>query len=170
MYCPDCGTENANSLKFCTRCGTNLKAIESARAVVTEIGAPGSSNQLDKASILRTIQWLSMGGIFMITTGAFLITVSTDHGRNDPPIGLFFAFAGFLSLVLMVRRLMKMLDAPETPKKSFVNWMKTTIEQREAQAEKTNTHRPQHGTTQQLPPVDTMPYSVIEEKTRQFER
>lgn len=164
MYCPDCGTENANSLKYCTRCGTNLKAIESARAVITEISAPGNSNQLDKASILRTIQWLSMGGIFMITTGAFLITVSTDHGRSDPPIGLFFAIAGFISLVLMVRRLMKMLETPD-PSKGLGGWMKTTLEKRTAQGETR-----QQGTTHQLPPVDTMPYSVVEEKTRQFER
>ncbi len=168
MYCPDCGTENANGMKFCTRCGTNLKAIESARAVVTEISEPGSSNQLDKASILRTIQWLSMGGIFMITTGAFLLTTVADHGRNEP-IGLMFAFLGFTALVLMVRRLMKMLDAPEIPKKSFGNWMKTTIEQRAGQGETPMKQMPMQSTTQQLPPMDTVPYSVVEEKTRQFE-
>ena len=29
---------------------------------------------------------------------------------------------------------------------------------------------PMRGTTQQFPPMDTMPYSVVEEKTRQFEK
>jgi hypothetical protein len=166
MYCPDCGTENLNGQKFCTRCGTNLKAIESARAVVSEIGEPGGANQLDKASILRTIQMLSILGFFLVTLGAFLITVVTDHGRDDPPIGIFFAIPGFIALVLMVRKLMKMLESSATPNKTFGNWMKTTLEQRSEVPMPVS----QRGTTQQLPPVDTMPYSVVEEKTRQFER
>ena len=153
MYCPDCGTENSNALKFCTRCGTNLKAIESARAVVTEISAPGSSNQLDMASIVRTIQWLRMGGFFLITLGAYLITLATDHSRYDPPIGLFFAIAGFVALILIIRRLIRMLDAPQIISKEAPPIM----------------HLPASGTTQQLPPVG-VPYSVVEEQTRQFER
>jgi hypothetical protein len=105
-----------------------------------------------------------------VTLGAFLITVVTDHGRDDPPIGIFFAIPGFIALVLLVRRLMKMLEAPETRNKAVGNWMKTVMEQRAAQSEKINSQRLQHGTTHQLPPVDTMPYSVVEEKTRQFEK
>jgi uncharacterized membrane protein YvbJ len=27
MYCPNCASENGNDVKFCTRCGLNLKAV-----------------------------------------------------------------------------------------------------------------------------------------------
>jgi hypothetical protein len=151
MYCPDCGTENANSLKFCTRCGTNLKAIESARAVVTEIGTPGSGNQLDKASLLRTIQWVSIIGLFLVTLGSIAMLAIEGVEHHGPPIALFFLLAGFTALVLIVRRLIKMLEISQHAPVRY------------------ETPMPMRGTTQQLPPMETMPYSVVEEKTRQFD-
>lgn len=30
MYCPSCGSDNQNELKFCTRCGTNLGVVSDA--------------------------------------------------------------------------------------------------------------------------------------------
>ena len=30
MYCPSCGSENQDELKFCTRCGTNLAVVSDA--------------------------------------------------------------------------------------------------------------------------------------------
>ncbi len=155
MYCPDCGTENSSGQKFCTRCGTNLKAIESARAVVTEIGAPGSANQLDKASLLQTIQWVSISGLFLITLGTILMLSIESIEHHGPPISFFFPFAGFTALVLIVRRLIRML---ENSQNSPVR-LETPIP----------VQMPMRGTTQQLPPREAMPYSVVEEKTRQFE-
>lgn len=32
MYCPGCGSENQNELKFCTRCGANLAVVSDALA------------------------------------------------------------------------------------------------------------------------------------------
>ena len=154
MYCPDCGTENSNGLKFCTRCGTNLKAIESARAVVTEISAPGSGNQLDKTALLRTIQWISITGLFLITIGTIII-LGSEPDRGGPPISFIFPIIGFTALVLIVRRLIKMLEVPQP----YSMPIETPMPVRS----------PIRGTTQQLPPMETMPYSVIEEKTRQFE-
>ena len=156
MYCPDCGTENANSLKFCTRCGTNLKAIESARAVVTEIGAPGSGNQIDKASILRTIQWVSILGLLLVTLGSIIMLAIEGTEHHGPPIALFFLLTGFTALVLIVRRLIKMWEAVQNSSPRMETPMPV--------------HAPLRGTTQQLPPMETMPYSVVEEKTRQFEK
>ncbi len=156
MYCPDCGTENSTGQKFCTRCGTNLKAIESARAVVTEIGAPGSGNQLDKASLLRTIQWVSISGLFLITLGTILmLAIEGVEHHGGLPISFFFPLAGFIALVLIVRRLIRMLEISQNAPVRFEAPLLTQM--------------PTRGTTQQLPPMETMPYSVVEEKTRQFE-
>src|SRR5437762_12705613 len=30
MYCPKCGSQNPDDLKFCTRCGTNLAVVSDA--------------------------------------------------------------------------------------------------------------------------------------------
>ena len=155
MYCPDCGTENSKGQKFCTRCGTNLKAIESARAVVTEIGTPGSGNQLDKASLLRTIQWVSISGLFLITLGTILMLAIEGVEHHGLPISFFFPLAGFIALVLIVRRLIRMLEISQNAPVRFEAPLPTQM--------------PTRGTTQQLPPMETMPYSVVEEKTRQFD-
>src|SRR5262249_5495373 len=32
MYCPNCGSQNQDELKFCTRCGTNLGIVSEALA------------------------------------------------------------------------------------------------------------------------------------------
>ncbi len=37
MFCPNCGTDNSKGQKFCTRCGTNLLAIDRAREIITEL-------------------------------------------------------------------------------------------------------------------------------------
>ncbi len=155
MYCPDCGTENSKGQKFCTRCGTNLKAIESARAVVTEVGSPGSGNQLDKSALLRSIQLISIIGLFLITFGTIII-LANEPDRGGPPISFIFPVIGFTALVLIVRRLIKMLEMSQN--------IPVRIESPPL------VHTPIRGTTQQLPPMDTMPYSVVEEKTRQFEK
>jgi zinc ribbon protein len=36
MYCPTCGVQNQDGIKFCTRCGTNLGVVTSALANKTE--------------------------------------------------------------------------------------------------------------------------------------
>jgi len=35
MYCPSCGSNNPNDLKFCTRCGTNLGVVSDALSGAT---------------------------------------------------------------------------------------------------------------------------------------
>ena len=39
MYCPNCGSNNAADMKFCTRCGTNIGAVSEALTVSTSSGA-----------------------------------------------------------------------------------------------------------------------------------
>jgi zinc-ribbon domain len=167
MYCPDCGTENSSGQKFCTRCGTNLKAIESARSIVTEVGEPGATNQVDKASLLRTIQWISALGFFLLTMGTIIILSIEPERMGGPPLSFFFPLIGFISLVMIVRRLIRMLDTSHSlDRANMKGWMKSVMEKKVAEAHA----KKMGGTTQQLPPVDTMPYSVVEEKTRQFEK
>ena len=52
MFCPDCGAENSRSQKFCTRCGTNLIAIDRAREIVSEMKANVSAPPVSPRAIL----------------------------------------------------------------------------------------------------------------------
>lgn len=42
MFCPNCGTETREAIKFCKKCGTNLKRIQ---GVMSKGGAGSSVNQ-----------------------------------------------------------------------------------------------------------------------------
>lgn len=46
MYCPSCGSDNQNELKFCTRCGTNLGAVSDALS-----GRPANSIETDERMV-----------------------------------------------------------------------------------------------------------------------
>lgn len=46
MYCPSCGSDNQNEVKFCTRCGTNLGVVSDALS-----GKPTSGIQTDERMV-----------------------------------------------------------------------------------------------------------------------
>lgn len=46
MYCPSCGSNNQDELKFCTRCGTNLGVVSDALA-----GRPTNRNETDERMV-----------------------------------------------------------------------------------------------------------------------
>lgn len=47
MFCPSCGRDNANELKFCASCGTNLEAVSRALADYQENVATRLDASLD---------------------------------------------------------------------------------------------------------------------------
>jgi hypothetical protein len=46
VYCPSCGSDNPNELKFCTRCGTNLGVVSDALA-----GRPANGIETDERMV-----------------------------------------------------------------------------------------------------------------------
>lgn len=46
MYCPSCGSDKQNELKFCTRCGTNLAVVSDALS-----GRPTNSIETDERMV-----------------------------------------------------------------------------------------------------------------------
>jgi hypothetical protein len=109
MFCPDCGMDNQRGQKFCTRCGTNLMAIDRARDILNEVSSGAAANQLDSSTILKIMALVSIFG-FLFTTGGTIALMAFDNGRT--PIPLFFGFAGFASIVLICRYLFHLLGAP----------------------------------------------------------
>jgi hypothetical protein len=103
MYCPDCGAENSKSQKFCTRCGTNLIAIDRAREIVGEMTSNASGLAVEPSSVLRIVALVSAVGFLSITGGA--VALARVQGGPNP---LFFGLGGFTALALICRYLLQM--------------------------------------------------------------
>jgi zinc ribbon protein len=108
MFCPDCGAENSRGQKYCTRCGTNLIAIDRAREIVSEVSTGAPAPQFDSASIIKTVAWISILGILFITVGSIII-MAIDEGKT--PIPVFFGLCGFGALVLICRYLLGLIKS-----------------------------------------------------------
>lgn len=110
MYCPDCGTENSRGQKFCTRCGVNLIAIDRARDFITEVSTNEPVAYAEPSTILKIVAAISIFGFLFTTIGTALL-LDISHGNGT--ISVMFCLAGFASLVLICRYLLKMI-APGT--------------------------------------------------------
>jgi hypothetical protein len=145
MFCPDCGAENSRSQKFCTRCGTNLIAIERAREIVSEMSANVSAPPLEPSSILRIVALISAIGFIATTAGTVALI------RAGGPIPVFFALGGFITTVMICYYLLQMIKPPARTEMS-----------RQASPVASATNRALGGSSS--------PYhSIIEESTQQFE-
>ena len=109
MYCPDCGTENTSSQRFCRQCGSNLTSVKLAREVVNT-PADDVKGYLEPSTVFKVVALISILGFFFITGGAIALTaLQTTMGRSEPPIGVFLALFGYGSLVLINRQLLKLI-------------------------------------------------------------
>lgn len=106
MFCPDCGAENSKGQKYCTRCGTNLIAIDRAREIVSEMTTGASVPQFEPSSVIKIVAWLSIFGFLFVTIGTVIIMV-IDEGKT--PIPILFGLSGFGALVLICRHLLGLI-------------------------------------------------------------
>lgn len=155
MFCPNCGTDNSKSQKFCTRCGTNLLAIDRAREIISEmntVSVPSVSPNL----VFVTVALLSIVGFLAITLGTY--EMMRGDGANTP-FPIFFAFGGFSALVLICRYLIGLIKPTVKVEKPVI------------QAPPVSYHPPtiSRGTTNKAL-HEAAPYqSIVEDPTRQFE-
>lgn len=152
MFCPDCGAENSRSQKYCTRCGTNLVAIDRAREIVSEMRANVSAPPVAPSSILRVVALISAIGFIATTSG----TVALIHAGG--PIPLFFALGGFTALVMICRYLLQM-----------INPQARTGMGRQAPPAPSATSGVGSATNRALGGSPAPYHSIIEEPTQQFE-
>lgn len=113
MFCPDCGMENANSQKFCRRCGVNLVALERAREVITEIST-GAPPQIEPRTVLRILAFVASFGFAAVTATIIALSliqyVDAPPDRwHGPPIGVIAGLFGYTALVLICRQLLNLL-------------------------------------------------------------
>jgi hypothetical protein len=158
MFCPDCGTENSRSQKFCTSCGSNLIALQHARTVVSEV-VGNSTHQLQAGTVLKIVAFVSIFGLFFVTAGTVALTaieIAASHdGRIHTPLAGFFGLGGLLAVVMICRHLLSLIkSAPKAEPQP------TNLPQ--AQPLKNTTNRSL---------AEGSPYfSVTEQATQQFEQ
>ncbi len=114
MFCPDCGAENSRGQKFCTRCGTNLIAIDRARDIISEVATGAPVPQINSSTILKIVALISIFGFLFLTIGTTIL-MGIDNGRS--PIPVIFGLTGFAAIVLICRYLLKLI----TPNATSVN-------------------------------------------------
>lgn len=150
MFCPDCGAENSRNQKFCTRCGTNLVAIDRAREIFSEIEAKDSMPpSVPPSSVLGYVSLICFVGFITITIGTVQLSF-------DLRMSIFFALGGFTTLIMVCYYMLQTLRLPEKPppRNSTAKSVKSVAQ----------------GVTNRALGESATPFkSVIEDTTRQFE-
>jgi zinc-ribbon domain len=108
MFCPDCGAENSKGQKYCTRCGTNLIAIDRAREIVSEMTTGTPVPQFESSLIIKAVARISIFGFLFVTLGTAII-MDIDKGRS--PIPVFFGVSGFGALVLICHYMLGLIKS-----------------------------------------------------------
>jgi len=154
MFCPNCGTDNARGQKFCTRCGTNLLAIDRAREIVSEMTNSAPVSQVSPNLVFIAATFVSIVGIIAITAGTVELSQRPDRG----PEPIIFCLGGLTALVLICRYLLGLIRPASRPEKRYA----------------TPPAPPQFpaagATNRSLNEASASYQSVIEDPTRQFER
>ena len=153
MFCPNCGTENAKSQKFCTRCGTNLLAIDRAREIVSEMTGSAPVSQVSPNLVFITAALISIIGIIAIVVGTVELS-EKPHG----PEPVIFCLVGFAALVLICRYLISLINPASKPS------TKTIVSPAPPVFIPTST------TNRSLNEAPAPYQSIVEDSTRQFER
>jgi len=107
MFCPSCGTEYTNGLRYCNRCGANLSNLlaEQTEPVFVTLTKPA-------LIIGLTLTLLTLGGFVVLITGAVELARNSNMG-NDPIIALI--MMGMIIIltsdIFLVRQLSRLIGA-----------------------------------------------------------
>lgn len=172
MYCPNCGTENAQSQKFCRRCGANLLMVDLAREFISEAATGKTAQPADTNNILKITMFISIFGFLFITIGTVILSLiqyTMNEGSHGPPQGLFLAMFGYTALVLIVRRLLKLLETTRSEARPFLFQPSLqTSAQTQPPAPMAQMATPTGQTNRNLGPAPAY-HSITEQETQQFQ-
>jgi hypothetical protein len=112
MFCPNCGTNQAEGKKFCTNCGTNLVIISQAlsgqipAASAPFPPAPDPREAERQRQLATGVKLTIIGGVIVaLKFFTLLFTLSFRGGDAD------FGFWGFVGLVLAAVGISKIINA-----------------------------------------------------------
>lgn len=91
MFCPKCGQQNTETVRFCTRCGFRLSAV---KQLLTTDGLPGDEAQPAALEALQPRRKdLNLGALLMYLGSLFSLFVGVFYGGGHEPGGLDALFA-----------------------------------------------------------------------------
>jgi hypothetical protein len=119
MICFKCGAQNADTISYCTRCGTNLEAVRSAllspppQMQVPQVAGP--PRYVPLVLILTTLfGFLGFSTLFGLIV-AIIAIGSESNSRLDPPaivaLSLILGVSGMIGLVMIIRTMLRMISS-----------------------------------------------------------
>lgn len=154
MFCPACGAETKEGLRYCNRCGASL---------ITERTAPPRLFTLIVVLSVVVLLSIIVGFLIILFLGSELIS----RGNSDPIAFLFlmtFSLVVLGVLWLIVRQLGRLisvyLETSETKEQPKIRAKASTSDLRN--------QLPENQTAPNLPPASTVPISA-EQMTRKLE-
>ncbi len=69
MFCPNCGNEVKDGVKFCDKCGTAVSSEQSISAGSANAGSSESTDSDNKTNYAGTSFWCSVAGIPLFCCG-----------------------------------------------------------------------------------------------------
>ena len=113
MYCPTCGSNNQDDLKYCTHCGTNLAVV--SEALSGKVANPVLS-EAERIALLKNYysgRRSAIIGFITVAISAFKLSLSSFLG--SPGIGFwfgpFFILLTIVGLLFIVRGGTRWIDA-----------------------------------------------------------
>lgn len=140
MYCPRCGQQAAEEIRFCSRCGLPLVAT----AALVEAG--GEPTQSDAGIVLTQRQRGVRKGLMMVAGGVFFFIIAILLTAYKEDLFPFLILGGFLMTAGVMRALYGLLLEDHKP----------TGKSAKSHAE----HMPEAKRAAELPPARTVPAHV----------
>jgi len=113
MYCIDCGTQNLDTTRYCSRCGSNLEVLR--HALTQPLTAPETASLISQRHVwlILTLSGLvSVVGISVVFGVLFGLadTLVDRIGGGVIPLLFVVGGIGIAGVVLIVRSLLKLLN------------------------------------------------------------
>jgi hypothetical protein len=118
MYCYGCGTNNNDTVRYCTQCGENLEQVRTSLAGLPQAQPPQPIlNSRHVGLIIAGTACLGIVGFAILCGAVTAIVLNSPH--EGQAIAGFLALFGFAGLCFMVSRLTRLLSlagaAPQQP-------------------------------------------------------
>ena len=91
MHCPSCGTQLAQTLSYCNRCGANLSQLKD----------PGDNASPRQAKTINSLIWAIVATTIIVLGMGLGALVLMRDGRIDEGLGRIFVILCFLTLPII---------------------------------------------------------------------
>ena len=101
MYCPLCGTQLAQALSYCNRCGANLSPLKDTSSSTTTTHSAPAGETVPQPRTLNSLIWaIVVTTIIVLGMGLGALVLMRD-GSIDEGLGRIFVILCFLTLPII---------------------------------------------------------------------